>query len=404
MEDNNMRETLQWTCEDTADWLTKNGFGLYANLLTEVHQIDGKALLLLTENDLRSPPLQMQVLGDVKRLWLKISQLQKRQNPLNLELNGYHRKYSLDQTDYGESVFVARQFAEEKIQHELASRISSVSETWRTFLSFLYAFLVFCLTSFVMTVVHDRVPDMKKYPPLPDIVLDSVPLIPWAFMMCELTGIVLVSMWIAVLVLHKHRMILLRRMFALSGTVFLLRCVTMFVTSLSVPGVHLECSGKMYGDTWTKLSRAFEIIFGMGMSVNGVRTCGDYMFSGHTVVITLLNFFITEYTPRRWYYLHTACWVLNLFGIFFILAAHEHYSIDVLIAFYISSRLFLYYHTLANSRTLKHEDKRTKAWFPLFSFFEEHVEGRVPNEYEWPLQWPNFLLIPKNNEEKSHGD
>lgn len=246
MANDNMKETLQWTCEDTADWLNKNGFDQYTNLLTDIHKIDGKALLLLTENDLRSPPLQIPVLGDVKRLWLKISQLQKLQNPLTLQRNGYHRKYSLDQTDYGESVFVAGQFSEEKIQQELASRISSVSETWRTFLSFLYAFLVFCLTSFVMTVVHDRVPDMKKYPPLPDIVLDSVPLIPWAFMMCEFTGIVLSSMWIAVLVLHKHRMILLRRMFALAGTVFLLRCVTMFVTSLSVPGVHLECSGKVH--------------------------------------------------------------------------------------------------------------------------------------------------------------
>jgi hypothetical protein len=72
-----------------------------------------------------------------------------------------------------------------------------------------------------------------------------------------------------------------------------------------------------------------------------------------------------------------------MFGIFFILAAHEHYSIDVFIAFYISSRLFLYYHTLANNQALMSQDSnRTRIWFPLFSYFESSVEGIIPNEYD----------------------
>ncbi len=47
------------------------------------------------------------------------------------------------------------------------------------FLSITYFVVVAIITSLVMVTVHDRVPDMQKYPPLPDIFLDNVPLIPW---------------------------------------------------------------------------------------------------------------------------------------------------------------------------------------------------------------------------------
>jgi hypothetical protein len=56
-------------------------------------------------------------------------------------------------------------------------------ERWKTAVAILYALSVSWLTALTMTVVHDRVPDMNKYPPLPDIILDNVPHIPWAFEM-----------------------------------------------------------------------------------------------------------------------------------------------------------------------------------------------------------------------------
>lgn len=51
---------------------------------------------------------------------------------------------------------------------------------------------------------------------------------------------------------------------------------------------------QLYGNVWAKLQRAFAIWSGFGMTLTGVHTCGDYMFSGHTVVLTMLNFFVTE--------------------------------------------------------------------------------------------------------------
>lgn len=285
-------------------------------------------------------------------------------------------------------------------QQKILPRFQLKPERWKAVLAFLYVLMVSWLTAFVMVIVHDRVPDMETYPPLPDILLDNIPHIPWAFEMCEVSGMTLLVVWLLVVIFHRHRFILLRRFFSISGTIFLLRCVTMLITSLSVPGKHLECAPRPYGDVYNKLYNAFVIWTGAGLTLQGVRTCGDYMFSGHTVGLTLLNFFITEYTSRKLYMLHTFTWICNVFGVFFILAAHEHYSIDVFVAFYITSRLFMYYHTLANQQQptgqdesslptldkLTDEAQKTWMWFPLFSFFESGVNGgKIPNEFGWPM-------------------
>lgn len=413
-------DVSSWSCDQVASWLKENNFNDYVELLCYVHRIDGQVLLTLSENDLKQQPISIPVLGDIKRLMLHIQKLQL-DTAANSIQGCNHPEFHAGAAAIVSNSLHLEQVVRQRSRHNLKSKENQYDtppiedcdelngaqsqhldpEIWKTMLSFLYIFTVFLITSFVMVIVHERVPDMRKYPPLPDIFLDNMPYVPWAFEVCEMIGIILVAMWCIVLFFHKHRFILMRRLFSLMGTVFLLRCVTMLITSLSVPGVHLQCEAK-YSNVWAKMKRTLEIATGFGMTLQGVRTCGDYMFSGHTVCITMLNFFISEYTSRqRFYYIHTITWVLNLFGIFFILAAHEHYSIDVFIAFYITTRLFLYYHTLANNRALMQKDsKRTKIWFPLFSFFESKCDGIVPNEYECPLKWPSFLKMSKSEKIK----
>jgi len=415
---NGTGSVLAWTTEDVRTWLTELGMARYIKLLCDQHKIDGPALVMIQEQDLKQPPIQLEVMGDIKKLVYHIGSLKysliypdaQTKFCLNSGVGApvrstnctekSHPKWSnppdissSDESSSGRDPTRRPTGMVSSPSNGLKSNIARnpPPERWKLCIAVMYGLFVSWLTAVTMTIVHDRVPDMNKYPPLPDIILDNVPHIPWAFEMAEISGMTLLTILLVLIIFHRHRFIIARRCFAIGGTVFLLRCFTMLITSLSVPGVHLDCKPRPYGSWASRLHEAYIIWSGAGLSLQGVRTCGDYMFSGHTVSLTLLNFFITEYTSRRIFFLHTFTWLCNCFGIFFILAAHEHYSIDVFIAFYITSRLFLYYHTLVNNRAVSKyvktsfDAKRTWFYFPLFSFFEQNIDGRVPNEFELPI-------------------
>ena len=58
-------------------------------------------------------------------------------------------------------------------------------------------------------------------------------------------------------------------------------------------------------------------------------------------------------TPRKWYILHWTSWLVSSLGVVFVMVAHGHYTVDVLIAYYVTTRLFWMYHTMANNAALK---------------------------------------------------
>ncbi|CAF0875469.1 unnamed protein product [Didymodactylos carnosus] len=253
----------------------------------------------------------------------------------------------------------------------------------------LYAFLIavgalmFC--SFIITIVDERLPDPKRHPPLPDLILENIPQITWAFTVTEYMIVIDVSALVTVILFHRHRLIILRRLFAIAAVLYFLRSLTMVFTSLPVATVKTDCKPDKLPNIVARLKKTLLIFLGQGLSLYGVRTCGDYLYSGHTCTLILCTHFINEYSPRSYHLLHLLTWLMSLTGMFFILAGHQHYSIDVLIAWILASRLFVYYHTLANNRTLLKRDlKRMRIWFPLFVYFEENVLTAIPNEYCCP--------------------
>lgn len=207
-----------WSSKQVSGWLKQEGFGQYVELLCSKHRVDGPSLLTLGEADLREPPLGLTVLGDIKRLALALRRLQ-RQNQEQLEELGIglgglgaaagghracHRDDSGDhradrrcnggervcngagrcQVDCGVSELWSgsrprsgTELEEDQCHiHSTGDRKCLLGrldpELWKTVVSSVYVMLVFGFTSFVMVIVHDRVPDMTTYPPLPDIFLD----------------------------------------------------------------------------------------------------------------------------------------------------------------------------------------------------------------------------------------
>ncbi|MGH0134635.1 UNVERIFIED_CONTAM: hypothetical protein FKN15_029715 [Acipenser sinensis] len=219
----------RWTTKHVAKWLKEEGFSDYVDLLCNRHRLDGTSILTLTEYDLRSPPLELKVLGDIKRLMVSIRKLQKQNSDVLEELgytyegwlsgSGAHSPNSIQGSDWLYNGDPARD-SDEPVVSLSADQYHQYTngkykqhtrrldpEYWKTILSSVYVVFVFGFTSFVMVIVHERVPDMQTYPPLPDIFLDSVPRIPWAFAMAEACGVVLCNIWLLVLLLHKHRIL-----------------------------------------------------------------------------------------------------------------------------------------------------------------------------------------------------
>ncbi|XP_033466138.1 phosphatidylcholine:ceramide cholinephosphotransferase 2-like [Epinephelus lanceolatus] len=277
------------------------------------------------------------------------------------------------------------------VPEERANRLPK--EWWKTGVAFLYALFNLVFTTVVITIVHERVPDKSVSPPLPDKFFDYVDRVPWAFTVTEVNGLILVGLWLVQWIFLKHKAIVGRRCFFLIGTLYMYRCVTMYITTLPVPGKHMVCAPKLYNDSTGKIWRILRLISGGGLSLTGSHLmCGDFLYSGHTVMCTLSYLFIKEYSPRWMWWYHWFCWLLSASGVICILIAHEHYSIDVVIGYFATTRIFWWYHTLANTHALRQAPNNYLSrtwWNPIFNFLEKNVQTTVPIVFAWPVALPS---------------
>jgi hypothetical protein len=151
---------ISWTTNDVEQWLKSLNLSNFIDKFCKENGIDGLTLLLMKEDDLKQSPLSIQRLCDIKRLWYHIRLLQCKQNDfyslLNDETTNYDRS-SLSPTH----LLNTNNLYSINPQEKPVSKILK-GEKGKTLVSFIYAMISGIWTSFIMVVVHNRVPNVQK--------------------------------------------------------------------------------------------------------------------------------------------------------------------------------------------------------------------------------------------------
>jgi len=127
--------------------------------------------------------------------------------------------------------------------------------------------------------------------------------------------------WTAVAVVY-------RRMFWVTGMLYLYRALTLTVTTL--PTTMLDCVPLV--TTGESAMRIFSLAVQQMMGT--AHTCSDLIYSGHTMIFTMCAIQFRVYSPYRWLSYYAYCHAAV--GISLIVLTHMHYSVDVLLGLFIT--------------------------------------------------------------------
>lgn len=183
---------MSWTTSDVEQWLYSLNLSKFIDKFCKQNGIDGLTLLLMKEDDLRQPPLSIQHLVDIKKLWYHIRILQCNHDefysPLNIStpflfnnndedihlLKSRTQKTFHDNGTKSNHSSLSPTHLLESNKHNIYNTCQVQSKQKPTFnqsqgenrkllVSFFYALISGIWTSFIMVVVHNRVPNVQKY-------------------------------------------------------------------------------------------------------------------------------------------------------------------------------------------------------------------------------------------------
>lgn len=158
---------------------------------------------------------------------------------------------------------------------------------------------------------------------------------------------------------HPKRLMVMRRLLVIYSIILVLRSI--FVVSTSLPDPSPKCLEQKpyipYSQPIPLEKSGIESSFWRGVKQTlfpfESSTCGDLIFSGHTVAFMLCSLIWDRYFTGhrlRWpVYLYHA---LTILGLLSIISVRFHYTIDVIVAVFVTISVWQRYHIFVDYRQL----------------------------------------------------
>lgn len=194
-------------------------------------------------------------------------------------------------------------------------------------LSFLYFFFTSIILVFCMNFVHMRMP--LNVPPLPDLGHAIIPKMA-PEQLGDITLVVFIVMMVVALYYNQKRWPIVINFFLTLGNLYLLRVVSISVTSLPPTENHCRYHFEKIQNIW------WNSFLGLATFGSINIHCGDLMFSGHACMATnVWMVFILHYKKK--FALKLIATFLLVVTFFFIIATRNHYTGDIWIAFWLTA-------------------------------------------------------------------
>ncbi|RKP10520.1 PAP2 superfamily C-terminal-domain-containing protein [Thamnocephalis sphaerospora] len=188
-----------------------------------------------------------------------------------------------------------------------------------TLVSLALTIFLYMMMNVMGNVASKRSPDNRVVPVLPDAGFEHIGQIK-ALYLTDVFDFVIIIPAVIYILLHRTPLSCAVQSLTTCSIGCILRITTVAITSF--PDPRLDCE-RIEGDPFASVS---------------LHRCGDAMFSGHTMIFVLGALMWTSFSPLNWAgrIATFLTWCCAIAGGIIIIANRAHYTVDVLVAFYVT--------------------------------------------------------------------